>query len=140
MQQADKIFIGAQGALSRDWLTELEQRYDFQIDRDKIWVIGTKDFGFSSGIHYNRIDADTDFATYRTRMEDHATVRNEALRAEWQDRYIDLIELLGNQQGEILVFTPEGKLISQDTEHLTRYGAQYIARRLDDRLEAILEG
>ncbi|WP_420459010.1 acyltransferase family protein [Neolewinella sp.] len=140
MQQADKIFIGAQGPLSKDWFTELEQRYGFQIDRHKIWIIGTKDFGFSSGIHYNRIDADTDFTTYRTRMEDHATVRNEALKAEWRDRYIDLIDLLGDQHGDILVFTPEGKLISQDTEHLTKYGAQYIARRLDDRLKAIVEG
>ena len=140
MQQADKIFIGAQGALGKDWFTELEQRYNFQIDRDKIWVIGTKDFGFSSGIHYNRIDAGTDFTTYRTHMEDHATVRNDALKAEWQDRYIDLIDLLGDGHGDILVFTPEGKLISQDTEHLTKFGARYIARRLDDRLEAILEG
>ena len=140
MQQADKIFIGAQGPLSKEWLTELEHRYDFTIDRSKIWVIGTKDFGFSSGIHYNRVDADTDFTTYRTRMEDHATVRNDALKAEWKDRYIDLIDLLGDQRGDILVFTPEGKFMSQDTEHLTKYGAQYIAKRLNNRLEAIIEG
>ncbi|CAH1002519.1 O-acetyltransferase OatA [Neolewinella maritima] len=139
MQQADKIFIGAQGPLSKDWFAELEQRYNFQIDRDKIWVIGTKDFGFSNGINYNRIDATTDFTTYRTRMEEHATERNDALKAEWQDRYIDLIELLGDGRGDILVFTPEGKFLSQDTEHLTKYGAQYIAKRLDSRLARIVE-
>ena len=141
LQEADVVFLGAQGPLSKTWFADLEQQYDFTFDRDKLWVIGTKDFGFSNGIHYNRMTPQTDYSTYYTKMEPHARERNEALRAEWQDRYIDLIELVGNEEREeIIVFTPDGKFMSQDTEHLTEFGARYIAERLNGRLEQIING
>ena len=138
MQQADRIVFGAQGPFGPELLDELEDTYGFTIDRNKVWVLGTKDFGYSNGIHYNRLTDQTDFATYRTRLKDHATERNEPLREVWGDRYIDLLDRLANEEDEILVFTPQGQFMSQDTEHLTRAGATYIAEVIDDRLGEML--
>ena len=138
MQQTDRIVFGAQGPFGPELLDELEATYGFTIDRDKVWVLGTKDFGYSNGIHYNRLTDRTDFATYRTRLKDHATERNEPLREVWGERYIDLLDRLANEEEEILVFTPQGQFMSQDTEHLTRAGATYIAEVIDDRLAEML--
>ncbi|NJB85022.1 peptidoglycan/LPS O-acetylase OafA/YrhL [Lewinella marina] len=137
---ADRIILAAQTYIDRDYLTSLEEAHDITIDRDKVWMLGTKDFGYSNGIHYNRTDGGTDFQNYRTAMKGDVLSINEQLREEWGDRYIDLIALLANDEGRILVFTPDGKFISQDTVHLTRSGARYLAQRLEDRFAEIFRG
>ncbi|THH41784.1 acyltransferase family protein [Neolewinella litorea] len=137
---ADRIILAAQTYIDQDYLASLEEAHGITIDRSKVWMLGTKDFGFSNGIHYNRIQDDTDFQNYRTAMKGDVLTINEELREEWGDRYIDLIELLANEEGRVLVFTPDGKFISQDTVHLTRSGARYLAERLQDRFDRIFRG
>lgn len=40
--------------------------------------------------------------------------------------FVDVMAMLSDDQGRVRVFTPEGKFISQDHEHLTRSGARYV--------------
>jgi len=45
-------------------------------------------------------------------------------------RYVDVLALVADDQGRVPVFTPEGRLISQDRYHLTKAGAAYLGQLL----------
>ncbi|WP_157975854.1 acyltransferase family protein [Lewinella sp. IMCC34191] len=138
LQEAEVILIAAQGELSNTMLQEIDEAHGVKMDYGNTWVLGTKDFGNSNGIHYNRLTPEIDYRTYRTRMKSNVLPKNEWLRTEWGDRYIDLIAMLSTEEGEVLVFTPDGRFISQDTIHLTKSGAQYLASVLSDHIAAML--
>ncbi len=140
LRQADRILLAAQTYIDPRYLDDLEASQGIALDRSKIWMLGTKDFGFSNGIHYNRINGQTDFTAYRTAMKEDVESINNELKASWGDRYIDLVDMLTDNEGRVLVFTPDGRFISQDTVHLTKSGAQYIASRLHDTFAEIFTG
>ena len=52
---------------------------------------------------------------------------NKKLDEEWTDRFIDLTELIIDEEGTLPVFTSDCKFISQDGKHLTKFGAQYLS-------------
>jgi peptidoglycan/LPS O-acetylase OafA/YrhL len=135
--EADKIVIAAKGFISRDTLRKIEQMHKLTIDDSKVWVFGTKDFGHQNGIHHFRYSAKTNFLTYRTHMKKGVDKINEKLRLEWADKYVDLISLVSDDDKKVLVYTPDGKFISHDTLHLTKYGAVYFAGKLKNRLDII---
>lgn len=111
---------------------------DYKIDTNKIWIIGGKNFGNSNGIHYNRKNKLENCNEYRTLIKKEVLELNYRLKDKWGDRYIDLIGLIVNSEGKILVFTPDCKFISQDTLHLTKFGASFFANLLESKLLEIL--
>jgi hypothetical protein len=127
---ADFIFFGS------DYPTK-EQIAKYNIDMNKVCIFGTKDFGNSNGIHFNRKIGD--YSKYRTTLKTGVLEKNQNLKKEWGDKYIDLIGLIADPKGKVLVFTPEGKFISQDTLHFTKFGAMYIAQLLDSKLRVIMK-
>jgi hypothetical protein len=136
--EADKIIIAAKDFISKDTLESIEQTHNLAIDDSQIWVFGTKDFGYHNGIHHFRYDEKIDFLTYRTTMKRGVGETNRRLRSEWSNRYVDIISLLSDDGEKVLVYTPDGKFISHDTLHLTKYGAIYLAAKLKSRLDMIL--
>lgn len=130
IDNADFIFFGSNYPNK-----ELIEKYN--IDMNKVWIIGTKDFGNSNGIHYNK--KIENYSTYRTTMKSGILEKNYRMANKWGERYIDLIRLIADDRGQILVFTPDGKFISQDTEHLTKFGAMFFAKLLDFKLKEILQ-
>jgi hypothetical protein len=62
---------------------------------------------------------------------------NLNLKKEWGEKYIDLISLVADSKGKVLVFSPDGKFLSQDTVHLTKFGAIYFAGLLESNLRKI---
>ena len=56
---------------------------------------------------------------------------NDKWDEEWGSQYINMIELVQDENGNIMVFTPDNKFISQDCEHLTKAGACYYAQIFD---------
>ncbi|WP_158860513.1 acyltransferase family protein [Lunatibacter salilacus] len=138
IEEADLVFFASYGSMSRKIIPNIETRYQFKIDQDKIWAFGIKDFGVQNGIHYNRMDAVINYSTYRTQIAKKSLEKNEQLKTEWATRYIDLIGPIINGNGEVLVFTPEGKFISPDTAHLTKAGATYYAELLRTTLNEII--
>jgi peptidoglycan/LPS O-acetylase OafA/YrhL len=138
LKQADRILIAAKDFISKDILNQIEQFHGLTVDHSKVWLFGTKDFGYHNGIHHFRYKATTNFLTYRTKMRQGVEQTNDKLRLEWSEKFIDLIAVVSDDEEEnVLIYTPEGKFISHDTLHLTRFGAKYFATKLKDKLDEI---
>lgn len=129
---ADFIFIANDFIFTEKSFKELELKY--KIDSKKIWIVGTKDFGNSNGVFYNKKNESEDCGKYRTFMKKGVAGLNNKLKTEWGNRYIDLIALVADSENKVLVFTPNCKFISQDTVHLTKDGASFFAALLEKRL------
>jgi peptidoglycan/LPS O-acetylase OafA/YrhL len=105
------------------------------IPKQKLWAVGTKNFGTSSGIFYNR--KGPDYYQQRALMEKGYFEKNETLRLEWEGQYLDYIEKIIDDKQTVPVFTPSKLFISQDCRHLTRGGAQYFSQLFEQDLEQI---
>ena len=97
----------------------------------EVWGIGTKSFGESNGIFYKNRHR-PDYFQQTVRIKPYFIRLNNEMKAEWHDKYIDLLtpSLVGND-GEVGIFSPDKKFISQDTRHLTKGGAEFYAHNLD---------
>ena len=65
------------------------------------------------------------------KMEDGYKEKNESLKEIYSDIYVDLIEMLSQPNGEVRVFSDDGRFISQDCRHLTKAGGQYFVKLID---------
>ena len=107
------------------------------IDPDKTYLVGTKYFGVSNGLIYQRRFS----ANYKEAsiiIPENFMERHLRHKAQRGDHYIDMISPVQNQDGSVRVFTPEGKFISQDCRHLTRSGARYYAEKFEPFFEKLL--
>lgn len=103
------------------------------LPESKLWAIGTKNFGTSNGIFYNRKGAD--YFKQRTEIEEGYLEINSSLAAVWGDRYIDLIGKVIDQDMTMPVFTPSDKFISQDNRHFTIAGARFYSQLFEGELK-----
>ena len=71
-------------------------------------------------------------------MEEGYLELNKSLKENWKHNYIDLIDLIIDNDQKVPVFTNDCKFISQDTRHLTKAGAQFFADILEKRPDFIL--
>lgn len=101
----------------------------YYIDMSKVCIFAAKDFRNSNGIHYNRIIRE--YSKHRTILKTGVLKKNQNLKKEWRDKYIDLIAV---PKGTVFVFTPDGKFIDQDTLHLAKFGAMCFVRLLYSKL------
>lgn len=106
-----------------------------KIDESKLFVIGTKNFGTSSGIFYNYHGSD--YFKQRTSMENGYFENNKKMSEIWGDKYIDYIAKVINKDKTVPVFTPDNKFISQDCRHLTKAGALYFSQLFESELNSI---
>lgn len=98
-------------------------------DGSDIWGIGTKNHGTSNGIFYKNRHRPDYFAQRTTIHEDFHTV-NRMLKAQWQDKYVDLLSLTLQPDSTVLVFTPDQHFITYDGLHLTPAGTLYFVQLL----------
>ena len=103
--------------------------WDNKKESATVWGIGTKNYGECNGIIYARRFADDYLASTITPHPGYLKL-NEQWKLEWGDHYIDFMGMAMNDEGRIRVFTPDGKFISQDCEHLTKEGAQWYATQI----------
>jgi peptidoglycan/LPS O-acetylase OafA/YrhL len=92
----------------------------------EVWGIGTKNYGECNGIIYSHRYADDYLSTTIDPNPDYMKL-NSQWKMDWGDNYIDFMGLAMDDSNRIRVFTPEGKFISQDCEHLTEEGARWYA-------------
>jgi len=104
--------------------------------KDKVWGIGTKNFGENNDRIYIKRFTDSYYDT-RVKPTDNILEEQQMLKQMWNDHYVDMMSPLMNENGEIRVFTDDKKYISQDCRHLTIQGAKYYARIID--FESIFE-
>lgn len=127
LNQADVIFLNT---FTKHDYKQLEENYNINID--KVWIIGTKNFGSNNGVVYNYKGGD--YCSQRTEVSNLDLISNKRLNKEWGEKYIDLLAKVTGADGKVIVFTPDCKLISQDTRHLTRAGAEMFSNLLDLKL------
>lgn len=108
-----------------------------ELPLEKLWIVGTKNFGFNNGIFYNALR--DGYCEQRTRIEQVIADRNEKLKVEWGDRYIDLIALLIDENGKMPVFGDNCQFMSQDCRHLTREGAVTYAAIFNNKVDFVLQ-
>ena len=125
--ESDLIFLSA---VTHSRLEELN------INTDKVWCIGTKNFGINNGIFYNYIG--DDYCNQRTTIDKGYIKYNTQLKTEWGSRYIDLIGLVIDSSSKVPVYTDNCKFISQDCRHLTKAGAKYFANLIENQSNFIL--
>ena len=96
----------------------------------EVWGIGTKNHGTSNGIFYmNRYRSD--YFTQRTTIREDFHTVNRMLKAEWQDKYVDLLSLtLQSSDNTVPIFTPDQHFITYDGLHLTPSGTRHYVQLL----------
>lgn len=99
-------------------------------DGAEVWGIGTKNYGESNGIVYAHRRSEG-YKDYSIPLNENYRKLNDQWAREWGDNYINFVEMATVEGGNIRVFTPDGKFISQDCEHLTKEGAQWYAKIID---------
>jgi peptidoglycan/LPS O-acetylase OafA/YrhL len=134
-KSADVIIFAASKFFSKDEIFEIGEVFGFTVNLDKVYVFGTKDFGYSNGIHFNRIDSIIDFSEYYVNMRDGIMMDEKSLTKEWGKKYVSLIIPIMNGEGKVRIFDKEGRFLSQDTIHLTKAGAIFYSRLLNPFLE-----
>lgn len=123
IKQADYIFVNAERAVTES-IPEIITKE--MCEDTQLWGIGTKSFGENNGNIYNR----RYLPNYHELTTSYDLVKEtyEKEKDIWGDKYIDFIEPVLQDNGEVSAFTSDGKYISQDCRHLTRAGAQYYAQ------------
>lgn len=135
---ANLIVVCAKDFLSKQSIIEIGNAHSFDINFDNVVCFGTKDFGYSNGIHYNRYASIDDYSNYFTELKKGILDIEEKLKKEWGDKYISLISGFLNNEMKIRVFTNDGQFISPDCIHLTRPGAVFYAKVLDSKIKGLL--
>lgn len=118
--EADVIFVSE---------AERETIAQMNLEPQKVWCVGTKNFGKSSGYYYNY--RGENYYGQRARIDESVVEFNQRLGSRWGDRYVDLLGLVMDDRKTVPVFTPDRKFISQDCRHLTRAGAVFFARLVE---------
>jgi hypothetical protein len=99
------------------------------LDKSKILIVGTKNFGSNISWIFNTTTPNTR-CKVRVALESNCIPANNWYKLQQPNRYVDIIGLLIDQNNQVPAFTPQCKLISQDCKHLTKYGAQYLGSLL----------
>ena len=107
------------------------------IQNPRIYVVGPKNFGASSGIFYNY--RGPSYFGQRTRMLPGTADHEARLSQEWGDRYVSLIAKIVDADETVPVFTPDRMFISVDCRHFTQPGAKFFASMLRDRIRELLD-
>ena len=127
---ADKIFLSSMGA-NEETVRDMESiclANGFNLD--DLVIVGTKNFGESNGQFYFKRNS-PDYFNQRTIMESGYYERNKTMKAIYGSRYLDLIELVIDENKTMPVFTPDHHFISQDCRHFSKGGAIYFSKLID---------
>jgi len=96
----------------------------------RVVVLGVKNFGWNNDfvrfVH-------GDLAGIRVAPLPTVTAFNDSARAVFGGDYVDVLGLISDQAGKVPIVTPDRKLITYDTNHLTKAGARYIGATIFSR-------
>jgi peptidoglycan/LPS O-acetylase OafA/YrhL len=103
---------------------------EYYILPEKIRNIGIKNFGKNMGLYYNK-RFNKQYYNQAIYIDPIYIDRNNLLKAQWGNRYIDIIASLLDNNGKIPIFTNKKKFISHDCFHLTKAGATFLAIKIN---------
>lgn len=136
VQSSDYIFsVSSEGMSSKEVDPEAlklssQNIYDLLHEKSNgnVYRIGTKSFGLNNNF-IRRIGYEQNI-DYKIKPNATALLANKIERSIWGNNYIDVIHTLSDLDGNVRLFTPEGKFISFDTDHTTKAGAKYVGKLL----------
>jgi peptidoglycan/LPS O-acetylase OafA/YrhL len=131
IKKANIIFLCSDNVLTHAEVNPLH------ITKNKLYIVGTKNFGSSNGIFYNY--KGNDYCSQKTLMINGFIEKNTYAKKEWGNRYIDIIGEIIDAEQKVPVFTPDCKFISQDNRHLTQEGAAYFAQIFEKKLKHLIK-
>lgn len=100
-----------------------------QIGVEKIFYLGNKQFGYNPDA-FLRLPVDQR-KDVRTEPLPEALAFNADLQRMIPEEYfVNLLALIRDEQGKVLIFDETGLLLAGDRSHLTRPGAQFFGKRL----------
>jgi hypothetical protein len=120
--KADCVYISAFDKFELDSIL-----VKYKLDTTKYWVIGVKNFGVNNGIFYNK-PKNNSYYNQRSLMAKGYIEKNNQLKIQYKDRYIDIVSQIISADKSVPVFTNDGEFISQDCIHLTESGAKYFGQ------------
>lgn len=127
IEKADRIYFSDQYKNDADKLVE-----KYNLNGEKVWNVGTKSFGKNNGLIYNQRN-DSNYCKLRTKIDNDFLLKNKKQKLQWKNHYVDLIEMVIDENKTVPVFTQNCKFISADTTHFTEFGAKYFAGILNKK-------
>ena len=127
---ADKVFLSSSGT-DEALVEEVGQVCEMNgVDTRDLIVVGAKNFGESNGQFYAK-RRDPLYFEQRAKIAAEYIERNDRMKEEYGDRYLDLIGLVLDADGTVPVFTPDHHFVSQDCRHFSKGGAIWFGQLID---------
>ena len=127
IEKADYIFFTVNSSYPYKEFGE----YLPQMMTKKFYFVGTKNWGYVIGNIYNNDRYGAKYYSQTVKIPKSYIERNISDKAIFGDKYIDILGLFQNKQGEIPMFTPSKKFYTHDGLHLTKPGAKALAELID---------
>ena len=129
LAKADYLFLVSRWELwHTQWLRQSVENLQ-QITDAKIVIVGRKHFGIINPRALLRIPAEERLVWENTIPSTIPEVNRKIVEQD-PPYYLDLQKILCGSTEKCRVFTPDGRLISNDGGHLSRDGARYVGERL----------
>lgn len=131
-EKADRVFISTLG-LDETLVQEIENTCQSHgLSRERVIIVGEKDFGESNGQVYARRNRSDYFDMYvEVKDRERFIEKNEYYAQLYGDRFLNLMDKVCDDEGKVKVFTPEHLAISPDTRHVGKVGAKYFAEMIE---------
>ncbi len=131
-KDADFVIFSVLG-LTDKLITEVEDKCTSNgLDTHNLLIIGERNFGESNGQVYIKRHCEDYFEQY-VKVEDYERyiVRNREFAGKYGERYVDMMDMVVDDENKVRVFTPDHHYISADCYHLTKSGAKYYAQLIN---------
>lgn len=141
-KNADLIFLSFSQIFSKEDLKKFVTEYNCPIENEKIYYFGTKNFGYSMGLPYNdiRFKDSINYKNYYIKIREGYAEQDEIAQKEWEDRYVSLLKpIISKDREHVKCFDDNGRLISHDSAHLSKFGAQFYSRYYDSLFQKLVE-
>lgn len=142
VEKADWVFLSFSNFFSKEDLKEFVTEYNCPIENEKIYYFGTKNFGYSMGLPYNniRFKNSIDYKNYYIKIREGYAEQDEIAEKEWGNRYVSLLKpIISKDREHVNCFDDKGRLISHDSAHLSKFGAQFYSRFYNSLFEKLVE-
>lgn len=129
---ADRVFVSTLG-LNTDLITEIENLCTLcGLSLNQLTIVGEKNFGACNGQIYAKRSSPNYFNLYTDVVDsDRYLVQNQFFAELYGERYLNLMEMVIDDNQKVRVFTPDHHFMSADCRHLSKGGAIFIADKID---------
>jgi peptidoglycan/LPS O-acetylase OafA/YrhL len=139
LKQSDVIIYSSLSSPTQKGYEDIKKQYfnlkeKYAINGRKFFFTGTKSFGNNVNAFFNTSEA-VERCNIRTDI-DHVYIEiNQQCAKDLGNDFIDILGTIDDKASTVPVFTDNCKLISQDCEHLTKFGAEFVGKKLNEKYQ-----